>query len=94
MNPIEILDLYYGDDEYILVDGMDEAILGVAQIFHNSPVVAYDFDKVISILQTRDGMTLEEAEEFFEFNIVGAYVGEQTPAFVTVCSTDEKWSNR
>jgi hypothetical protein len=26
-------------------------------------------------------MTVEEAEEFFNFNIIGAYIGENTPAF-------------
>ena len=26
-------------------------------------------------------MTLEEAEEFFEFNVIDAWVGERTPMF-------------
>jgi len=30
----------------------------------------------------RDGMTEEEAIEYFEFNVTGAWVGEGTPAFV------------
>jgi hypothetical protein len=27
----------------------------------------------------KEEMTEEEAEEFFEFNVSGAYMGEQTP---------------
>jgi hypothetical protein len=28
-------------------------------------------------------MSREEAEEYFEFNILGAYVGEYTPVFIS-----------
>jgi hypothetical protein len=28
------------------------------------------------------GMTLEEAREYFEFNVVGAWVGETTPVYI------------
>ena len=28
-------------------------------------------------------MTYEEAVEYFEFNVIGAWVGEQTPMFLT-----------
>jgi hypothetical protein len=37
----------------------------------------------------RDGMTEEEAIEFFEFNVVGAYVGGGTPVYVRVGSKPE-----
>ena len=30
-----------------------------------------------------EDMSYEEAVEFFEFNVTGAYVGEHTPAFLT-----------
>jgi len=36
----------------------------------------------------RDGMTSEEAREFIEFNIEGAYVGEDTPVLVW---TQDMW---
>ena len=29
-----------------------------------------------------EDMTMEEAEEFFEFNIIGSYVGDGTPVFL------------
>ena len=31
-----------------------------------------------------DGMSIEEAEEFFEYNQLGAWVGETTPVFITL----------
>ena len=70
-----------GDDEILFADGFDEAILGVAQRF-NDLFVVYDKQKVINIMVKRDGMTHQEALEFFDFNIVGAFVGPYTPAFV------------
>lgn len=74
--------------EALVADGFDEAIIGMARQF-NQTLVVYDEDKCLSILMERDGMTEEEAEEFFEFNVVGAYVGEGTPVFVRVGSKPE-----
>jgi len=67
----------------LVADGFDEAIIGIGRQF-NKNLVIYDEDKCIEILMERDGMTDEEAIEFFEFNVVGAYVGEYTPIFVRV----------
>lgn len=63
-------------------DGFDEAILGVAQRCGQPEIIAYDTEKILEILQARDGMTAEEAVEYFEFNIAGAWVGEETPIFI------------
>jgi len=60
----------------------DAAILGVAERIGMSPIVAYDTAKIIDILCERDGMEDDEASEFFEFNIAGAYVGDRTPIFI------------
>ena len=61
--------------------GFEEAILGWGERFHDTFVV-YDLDKLLNILVERDGMTMEEAREYYEFNIVGAWVGDKTPAFI------------
>ena len=37
----------------------------------------------------RDGMTHDEATEFFEFNVVGSWVGEETPIFLRQGQTHE-----
>lgn len=69
------------DESVLLSDGFEEALIGVAQVF-NTLIAIYDRDKCLEILQLRDGMTPEGAEEYFEFNTQGAYVGEQTPGYL------------
>jgi hypothetical protein len=83
--------------EVLVCDGFDEAIIGVAERIDLGPIVAYDKDKMIEILMrdmdvdqddTQDGRSIEEikfdlALEYFEFNILGAYVGEYTPIFIS-----------
>jgi hypothetical protein len=69
-------------DEIMLADGLEDAFIGVATQFNTSFAV-YDRAKCIEILMTRDGMAEDEAEECFEFNTQGAYVGKCTPAFLT-----------
>tara|TARA_R110000744_G_scaffold65259_1_gene134085 strand:- start:5602 stop:5835 length:234 start_codon:yes stop_codon:yes gene_type:complete len=68
------------------VDGMSEALLGQMTMakWEDNPyeVLVYSVDKIIEILIDRDGMTEEEAVEFFEFNIEGAYMGRMTPVYV------------
>ena len=67
--------------EMVQMDGFDDCILGICHRFGQPPIIAYDFDKVILKLMD-DGMTYEEAVEFWEYNQIGAYVGESTPCFV------------
>jgi hypothetical protein len=67
-------------EELLYADGFDDCILGTTD---GAPtVVVYDAMKMIEQLVNRDGMTSEEALEYFEYNIAGAYVGERTPVFV------------
>ena len=62
-------------------DGLDEAIIGVGQQFDKPDRLIYDYDKCVDILMTDQGFTEEEAIEWIEFNVKGAYVGEGTPIF-------------
>jgi len=68
--------------EALTADGFAEALIGYVEIF-NRIIAAYDRSKCIKILMKRDGMSEEEAQEYFEFNVIGAYMGENTPAFLT-----------
>lgn len=76
------LEDYEGYEELLICDGLDDAIMGVCMRYGEPDVVAYDFLKVLNILVERDGMSPEEALEFFEYNIIGAGMGERTPVFV------------
>jgi hypothetical protein len=70
----------YEDLMFLEPSVFDEAILGVADRFGMPSVVAYDRSRVIDII-ARD-MPREDAEEFFEFNTIGAWVGDTTPVFI------------
>lgn len=71
----------YPESKLLFADGFDDAIIGVTQQF-NSLSVAYDKDKCIDILIAKDNMTIDDAEEYFNYNIIGSYVGEHTPSFI------------
>lgn len=71
----------------ILFDGYEEALIGYVERFSASGhilVALYDRDACIRLLVDRDGMSWEEAEEFFSFNTEGCYAGPHTPAFATI----------
>ena len=65
----------------LTADGFEDALIGYGRQF-NYTVAVYDVEKCLNILQLRDGMTEDEAVEYFEFNVQGAYVGESTPIFI------------
>ena len=70
------------DEEMLLADGFEDAVLGVAERCGQPNLVVYDADKCIKILMERDGMDHDAAEEFFHFNTLGAWMGEHTPLFL------------
>ena len=61
-------------------DGFDDAIIGVGQRCGQEDIVVYDQEKCVDIL-AKD-MPREDAIEYFEFNVLGSWVGEDTPIFV------------
>ena len=65
--------------DLLTLDGFDEAILGVVERI-DLQVFCYDRNKILNILM-RD-MNLDEAMEYYEFNILGAYMGESTPVYL------------
>ena len=77
-----------GFEGVLLADGFDEAFIGFAERCASQPVAVYDFRNAVKILVERDGMDESEAEEYLHFNVLGAYVGEQTPWFITSRSED------
>jgi hypothetical protein len=76
-----------GERSVLKADGFDHCIMGLGRIA-NTFSIAYDEDKVISTLCDRDGMSLDDAREYFEFNIASAFVGDGTPTFVRFMSLE------
>jgi len=62
------------------MDGFDDAILGVVERI-GLHAVCYDLNKVISILMEQ-GMDEQDAWDWYQFNMLGAWVGEATPVFL------------
>ena len=62
----------------MLADGHDDALAG----WSTDGRAIYFIDAIIGTLMQRDEMSYEEAYEFFDFNIAGAYVGEYTPIYM------------
>ena len=68
-------------EDAITADGFEKALLGFGHQF-NTPVAVYSKDRCLHVLMERDGMSREDALEFFDFNVAGAWVGEGMPAFL------------
>lgn len=72
----------------LTADGFEDAVIGLVERFGMEAIVLYDRDKCIQILLDRDGMTYDGATEFFDFNVIGAWMGDATPAFATLITPD------
>lgn len=70
------------DGDLLWADGLLNAVIGIATRADGMRVVCYSIEKIIEVFMTRDGMTEEEAYEFYEFNVACAWVGDKTPIFV------------
>ena len=87
-------------DEYaegaVLLDGLEGAIVGIVEDF-GSPgrKMLYSKQGILNILQERDLMTMGEAEEFYDYNILGLYAGEQNAVFldleITPIKKEDSW---
>ena len=64
-----------------LADGFEKQILGIAMAAGTPPRVVYDYTGCLKSLESR-GMNPGEAQEYFDFNTLGAYVGEGGPLYL------------
>jgi len=65
----------------------EDAIIGIAHRFGAEPIVAYDYNKVLESLaeQFKEEGSEDpymDAVEWFDFNIIGSWVGDKTPIFI------------
>lgn len=69
------------DDNIMIMPEFNDCLIGICERFGMNPVAAYDYDKIIEKLQ--DDLSYEDAVEHFQYNIIGAWVGDGTPVFVS-----------
>jgi hypothetical protein len=72
------------NDKALYPTDLEDAIIGYVDRFDTDTLILLDREKCLDILIKRDGMTREEAEEYFEYNIIGSWMGPGTPAFATI----------
>ena len=72
------------DEQIVLFDGIEKALIGYTDGDNGEIVALYDIDKVIHILSTENDWTNEEAYEYFEYNILGTRFSSYTPKFATL----------
>jgi hypothetical protein len=82
MDPQSVLD-QLGDlnpDAY-LFENMAAALIGLGYIGYKDPVAVYSKAKIYAKLLA-DGLSEEDAEEYFSSKFVGVWAGEQTPVIL------------
>src|SRR4030095_9358792 len=79
----DLIDLLSDEEQLALLEGpeFDAALVGLAERYGQPRIACYDYDKVITILK-RQGMSDEEAVEWYDYNLIGAWMGETTPIFL------------
>lgn len=75
----------------VLADGFEDALIGFGYQF-NRKLAIYDYARCVEILE--GGMTTEDAVEYMEYNVIGAYVGSNTPVFLTTRAPKSKAKGR
>lgn len=79
MNKLEKILACYEDEEFYTADGFDDAVIGVDDVDMR---LVYSITKCVDILVKTHGMKLDEAIEYFNFNVTNAYIGDKTPIWV------------
>ena len=77
-------------EDIIKIDGFDNCVIGYAMDMVDGGSVVrlvYSVSLIISVLSS--DMDEEEAIEYFDFNIQGAYMGSRTPIYVNDLPLDD-----
>ena len=80
----ESLEEVLAENEALLLEpraDYDSCIIGIGYRFSTGPLAVYSIPLILKVMEGW-GMTGEEAQEFFEYNTLGAWMGEGTPLFM------------
>lgn len=84
MSNLDKLHEMYPELDLFKADGFDDAIIGLEPL---SGKVIYDIDLMVSVLM-EEGLDNVEAIEYLDYNVLNAYVGEQTPIYIQTVNDD------
>jgi hypothetical protein len=68
-------------EDALLADGFEDALIGFGYRFSYG-VAVYSRKRCIEGLMSDGIMEYDDATEYFDYNVIGAYVGENTPVFL------------
>lgn len=77
------------NEEALFIDGLDgdkeafnDALDRLGERCGLGPITIYDVIRITSILETKYKMSYDEANEWYDYNIVSVYMGENTLIFI------------
>ena len=70
------------EPQYLIANGFNKAIIGIGSRINMEDIVCYDYDKCVDILIKDQHMEYEDAIEWMDFNVCGAWMGDKTPIFI------------
>ena len=76
MNKLEEILEFWEDDDLIIADCFDNAVIGICQ---HSQRLIYSYQKCIDILMSDENMSDIDAMEYLDYNTINSYVGGKTP---------------
>lgn len=68
----------YPDEEFVILDGLDSAVVGIDA---NELRLIYSVQLIIKKL-VKQGLSEQDAHEWFAYNILGAHMGPKTPIYL------------
>ena len=86
-NFLDDVEYSFPEEQMLYPTDLKDAIIGTVEIFAGSEGyvtrILMDRERCLKIMCERDGMTLEEAIEHFDFNVIGSYT-DGVPAYATL----------
>lgn len=76
-----VLQLSDLNPDAVLLSNMDDALIGVGYVGHHDPVAVYSKAKIFAKL-LNDGLSQEDADEYYVGKFLGQWAGEQTPVIL------------
>tara|TARA_R100001129_G_scaffold171978_1_gene142371 strand:- start:559 stop:846 length:288 start_codon:yes stop_codon:yes gene_type:complete len=73
--------MVHDSEKTIKYTGFEKAEIGIGYRCGQPDIIVYDYEIVLECLRA-DGMDDEEAQEWMDYNILGGWIGEQTPIIV------------
>jgi len=84
--------LAYLNEDAVLYDEFDDALIGIGHRHESGAIAAYDIDAVFKVIEKNlgPGCTGEDASEHFDSKVMGTWAGEHTPIFIEMMKSKEK----